>query len=171
MLTRVYLDACCFIEMLKEERKIPLDHPEDADITRRLLQASRDGKIEVWTSMMTVAEVLSIDRTQSPDDGLKNRIDRLLLSGRDGVKVHGMSPFVAIRARDLYWNEGLKEKAADRIHIATALDLGCDEILSVDGRLKKKFNRSIIGQCALRGVKDTRNLPGEYRQTSIFDQR
>lgn len=169
MLTRVYLDACCFIEMIKEERGLPLDHREDADITRRLLQASRDGKIEAWTSMMTVAEVLSIDKGQTPDDALKNRIERLLLSGRDGVKVHGMSPFVAIRARDLYWNEGFKEKAADRIHVATALDLGCDEILSVDGRLKKKFDRSTIGQSALRAVKDTRNLPGEYRQISIFD--
>ncbi|MHA6691583.1 type II toxin-antitoxin system VapC family toxin [Devosia sp. A449] len=168
-MTRVYLDACCFIEMLKEERKLPLDHPEDADMTKRLLNASRDGKIEVWTSMMTVAEVLRVDRMQEPDEALKNRIERLLLSGKDGVQVHGMSPFVAIRARDLYWNEGFSEKAADRIHVATALDLGCDEMLSVDGRLKKKFDRSKIGQCDLRAVRDTRNLPGEYRQNSLFE--
>lgn len=169
MLTRVYLDACCFIEMLKEERRLPLDHPEDADIAKRLLHASRDGKIEVWTSMMTVAEVLSIGETQPPDPALKSRIDRLLLSGRDGVKVHGMSPNVAIKARDLHWKEGFKERAPDRIHVATALDLGCDEILSVDGRLKKKFDRSTVGGSALRAVKETRNLPGEYRQTSIFE--
>jgi hypothetical protein len=169
MPTRIYLDACCFIEMIKSEQGLPLDHPEDADMTKRLLHASRDGKVEAWTSLMTVAEVLGASKLAAPDEALKSRIERLLLSGRDGVLVHGLSPFVAKRARDLYWVDGLKERAADRIHVATALDLRCDEVLSVDGRLRSKFGRSTIENCTLRAVKETRYLPDDYRQDGFFD--
>lgn len=166
--TRVYLDSCCFIEMIKGERGATLDHPDDADMTARLLRASRDGKIECWTSLLAVAEVLKIDKTSPPDEALKDRIERLLLSGRDGVFVHGLAPPLVIRARDLYWQDGLLERAADRVHIATALDLKCDEILSVDDRLAKRFNRSSISGTNIRAVKDTRSLPFDYRQDALF---
>lgn len=162
--TRVYLDSCCLIEMIKGERGLPLDHPEDEDMTKRLVRASRDGKIECWTSMIAVAEVLHVDKATLPDQATKDRIERLLLSGRDGIFTHGISPPLVIRARDLYWTDGLLDRAADRIHIATALDLKCDEILSVDGRLGKRFEKSAIQGTPLRAARDTRSLPDEYRQ-------
>jgi predicted nucleic acid-binding protein len=152
--------------MIKGERGLPLDHADDADMTVRLLRASRDGAIECWTSMMAIAEVLRVGEGP-PDVQVQLRIQNLLLSGRDGVFVHGISPSVVIKARDLYWVDGLKERAADRLHVATALDLGCVEILSVDGRLARKFDRTKIASCALRSARETRNLPDEYRQDSL----
>jgi len=118
--------------------------------------------------MLAVAEVIKVEKDAPPDEALKDRIERLLLSGRDGVLAHGMTPPLVIKARDLYWEDGLLEKAADRLHVATAIDLKCDEILSVDGRLAKRFQKSSISGIAIRPVKDTRNLPEEYRQDGFF---
>lgn len=164
---RVYLDSCCFIEFLKGERGLGLDHPDDEDMIKRLLKASRDGAIECWTSMLSVAEVLGVEKDSDPDLALRHRIESLLLSGRDGVLTEGLSPNVVIGARDLYWNEGFRERAADRIHVATAIDLKCTEILSVDSRLEKRFKRSDVAGCALRAAKDTKSLPDEYRQDGL----
>jgi predicted nucleic acid-binding protein len=165
---RVYLDSCCFIEMLKGDHGLALDHPDDADMVRRLLRASRSQAIECWTSMIAVAEVLGVDKGGTPETALQKRIESLLLSGRDGVFVHGLSPTVVIKARDLVWKEGLRERAADRIHVATAIDLGCTEILSVDDRLAKRFKRTQISNCALRTAKETRSLPDEFKQATLF---
>src|SRR5262245_45943475 len=130
---KIYIDACCIIEALKKQRRLPLTHPlSEVDMIERIMRAGRDGAIELHTSIITVGEVLHLGDKPPPAD-LRPQVERLILSGRDGIIATAPSPLIVLLARDLAVIDGLWERVADRIHVATALTVQALEFLSVDG--------------------------------------
>ncbi len=168
---KIYIDACCIIEALKGRRGLPLDHPaEEVDMIERIMRAAKDGEISLYTSIITVAEVLHLG-TKPPPPELKPYVERLILSGRNGIIAVAPSPLIVLLARDLAVDDGLWERVADRVHVATALNVGATEFLSVDGRLAKRSGRSQIRSCRIISPSTTTVLPDKYRANDLFDQK
>lgn len=167
---KIYIDACCIIEVLKKRRGLPLSHP-DSEIAwiERVMYAAREGDLELHTSIITVGEVLHLGEKPPPAD-LKPYVERLLLSGRDGIRATAPTPPIILLARDMAVEDGLWDGVADRIHVATALTVKAEEILSVDGRLAKRLKKSDVRGCRIVSPSETTLLPDRYRQHDIFDQ-
>ncbi len=65
---RIYLDACCFIDMAKQAvGRLPGERDADVWYVRKLLEARRDGEIDIYTSVLSIAECTHADGNMSPD--------------------------------------------------------------------------------------------------------
>jgi predicted nucleic acid-binding protein len=165
---RGYIDSCCIIEAVKGQRGLPLDHPlAEVDMVQRLMRAANDAFIELFTSTITVAEVVHLGDKPPPPD-LKPYIERLILSGRNGITAIAPSPPIVLLARDLATDEDWWGGAADRLHIATAMSHGIDEFISVDGRLSKLAAKSKVRGLRVIMPSATTLLPDEYRADDLF---
>ena len=165
---KIYIDACCIIEALKGRRGLPLDHPPaEVDMIERIMRAANDGEVSLYTSMITIAEVIHLG-TKPPPPELKTYVERLILSGRNGIIAVAPSPPIVLLARDLAVDDGLWEGVADRIHVATALHVGAAEFLSVDGRLAKRIKRSQVRSCRIISPSETTELPDKYKANDLF---
>jgi predicted nucleic acid-binding protein len=168
MAARIYLEACPIIDMAEYEAKPSKDRELDVWLCKQALAAARDGKIQVYTSMLSVAECTTIaPDLPSPPAETKRFLDMLLLSGKSGITIVQMRQIIAVRARDLRWAAEVNLKGADAIHVATALEMKCDEFWTRDGRIWK--NRVEIGQLGLKVVKPTETsaLPESYRNPEL----
>lgn len=135
---KVYIDACCFIEMAAHKVGTHKQEPED-DIAflQQIMTGSFSGEIEVLTSVLSIAEC-QCAYTQNRDgriltDQIKQLFRDILTSGQFVTLVQD-SILVAERARNLYWVHQLTFSGADAIHIASALEMSCDEYLTFDGK-------------------------------------
>ncbi|MGH6846211.1 MAG: type II toxin-antitoxin system VapC family toxin [Methylocella sp.] len=169
-----YLDACCFIDMVKTKvgKILTKDKETDVWFLKRLLEANRDGEVEIYTSTLTIAECThGGDGDISPT--VKSELNRLLMSGQY-VRLVQMTPFIAVDARDLRWNHGITLRGADSIHVSSALALKCEEFLSANGRLARIDQHS--ARLAKLGIqvpagRDTLCLPEKYRQLGLDDRK
>lgn len=170
-LRRIYVDSCCFIDLVKSEGGSVLSEDKKHDVwfLRRLFEAHRDGEVYVCTSVLSIAECRHVG-DDDLTEAVKSRFNRFLTSGQY-VRLVGLTPFTAQDARDLQWVHGIKGiRGADSIHIATALDMKCEEFLSANGKLKRVGAHS--GPLARLGLyvkqpKDTACLPAKYRQMEL----
>ena len=83
--------------------------------------------------------------------------------------------FIAEKARDLRWKHDIRLKGADAIHVATALDQGCAEFLTTDGRIRREQNKLQMAIQPLRELgltvttgSGTSLLPEKYRSDDLF---
>lgn len=167
--SRVYMDACCIIEAAKGRFGKALTHGADeADYASRIIRAGRDGVLDVFTSTLSVAECLHVGE-KPPGLDVKDFFEALLLSGRDGIIPIEPSPFVVQRARDLALELGIWDRSIDRVHLASALEIGAQEFLSVDGRLAKRINATEVNGCRILPARETQALPEGYRTGDLFD--
>src|SRR5882724_11392877 len=125
----VYIDSCCFIDMVKTKvgKKLATDRENDVWHLKRLLEASRDGEVRVYTSTLTIAEC-SHDGEGRISQTVKNEFSQLLMSGQYAMLVQ-LTPFIAQTARDLRWTHGLTLKPPDSVHVASAMEMKCEEFL------------------------------------------
>jgi hypothetical protein len=83
-----------------------------------------------------------------------------------------MTPFIAQDARDMRWVHGIALKGADSIHVASALDRKCEEMLSSNGKLERLSTHSgALSRFGLyvKAARDTACLPAKYRQLDLED--
>lgn len=162
---RIYLDACCFIDLAKHELgKCPHERLNELFFLQQFMKAADDEAVHLFTSTLSLAECRHAGKDCPVD--VRHLFDSILLSGRL-VTLIECSPFIAVRARDLVVENGLTNiKGADSIHIASALEVDCKEFLTTDnkGPLKNHKLLSKLGISVVRAEK-TRYLPGKYRQT------
>jgi predicted nucleic acid-binding protein len=176
---KVYLDACCFIDLAKQAKGVALtpERDEQAWFASRILEAAKDGKVKVFTSGFTLVECVGVRESDDQktdllcDDEVKRIFSSILASGRSGVIPVQPDYFITEAARDLYWKHKVTCRPADRLHLATAISIGCSEFMTLDGRIgvthrklaKRHFNLSVISP------KETVLLPNEYRQLRLTD--
>jgi hypothetical protein len=132
---RVYIDSCYYIDVAKGRLSRTLDQGRDLHIpfVEKLLLAALNDDIEVWASTFIIAECLAVEKGDMdvPAD-VRDTFSRLLASGNP-VKIQAVDVFIAERARDLRWRDQIKcGGGADSIHVATALELGCEEFISTN---------------------------------------
>lgn len=175
---RIYADACCFIEMVKLERGVPI--PAENSVTReadrwffrRLCDASRDGAISLVTSMLSIAECVHINEEPTPADETRALILDFLSSG-SVVSLVEADIFVMERARDLRWKDDVRLGGADSIHMATALLDGCAEFLTLEKKIEKSKVATSMPKLQKLGLSvvrpsQTNCLPNEYRTDDLF---
>lgn len=170
---RVYLDACCFIELGKGKfGKGLLDGGKHLWYLEALLRASKAGKVQVFTSLISVSECISVgDDPVSAD--VQQLFAGLLTSGKGGVRLVQPDLWVVERARDLRWKHGINLRSPDNVHVASAIEAGCAEMLTLDGLNGKA--KSILGAAqilhplGLRVLVPSATLliPDEFKQETL----
>src|SRR5688500_9797572 len=129
-LSRIYMDANAIIDTLKADLflkapKIPGAKPHEQpyfvdnfpkkklhlEYCAKLIKAARNGKIDLLTSTLTLAEVWHIG-TKPPSEEDKRIIESTLTSGVV-FKLVPDSYFIGRRARDLAWINGIVLTGAD----------------------------------------------------------
>lgn len=169
---KIYVDTCCFVNLVKSEigTRLSNDEERDAWFLKNLLQANRDGEVDVLTSTVTIAECQHAGE-EKLSEKVKSQFSSLLTSGQY-VKLVQCTPFIAIAARDLRWQHKIHLRGADAIHLASALEMECQEILTANGRfgrIQKHANSLSALGIVPRQCRDTQLLPDKYRQMSLDD--
>ena len=91
----------------------------------------------------------------------------VLSSGKSGVSLVQPTMGIMLRARELRWNSGITLGGMDAIHVASAIQMKCEEILTTD---KKMFaNAAKLKDFGLRvcQASDTARLPASYTQYEL----
>lgn len=171
---RVYVDSCCFIDMVKIKigKVLSTERERDVWFLKRLLEANRDKEVEIYTSTLTIAECCHVGDADI-SEAVKGAFSQLLTSGQY-VRLVQTTPFIAEDARDLRWKHGIALRGADAIHVASALDRRCEELLTTNGRLSRlSGHETRLGQLGLvaRAGRDTSCLPEKYRQLEFDDEK
>lgn len=167
---KTYIETCPFIDMAKKEvGTLPSDREDDVWFCKQLLKAHRAGEVHLYTSSLTIAECQHADHIF--DERVQTLFKKILTSGQYIFLVQD-SILVAERARDMRWKHGLSFKGADAIHLASALEVGCTEFVSADGRYFAEPRKSdIFNKLGIRVIKahESINLPEHYKQTSFYE--
>jgi hypothetical protein len=169
-MSRIYIEACPLIDMAEyETTNVKDERANDVWFCKQALAAARAGKISLFTSMLSVAECTTIkDGLPSPLDDVRIFYDMLLTSGKSGMAIVSLRQAIAVRARSLRWLSGINLKGADTVHVATAIEMKCDELWTRDGRIWKAREKiKQFGVTVLR-PHETKILPDEYRQTQLI---
>lgn len=171
---RVYIDSCYYIDVVRGKHAVPMDSGRALHIpfVEKLLLASTKGEIEVWASSLVIAECLSVEKSKAhiPKEVQQSFIS--LLKSGSAVKIAAADVFIAERARDLRW-EGINcGGGSDQIHVATALELGCEEFITTNRR-RGPLNAdtpALLAQWGLRVIEapQTSVLPPGY-STPLLD--
>jgi hypothetical protein len=162
---KVYLESSCFIEIAKHT--VGTDdqsREQDVWILKRLLMACKNQHIEIYTSMLSVAECQSAKPIL--DDRVKGIFKALLTSGQYVMLVQD-TILIAERARNLRWVHDINCAGPDALHIGSAMEMECEELLSFDrGILKIAPELEKLG-LNVRIPRDTLVLPARYRQEKL----
>lgn len=171
---RIFFDSLCFVELALDAKgsKKLIENGKYIWPLRALLRASRDKQLEVFCSILSIAECIHADGKH--DEEVRRLFRGMLTSGRSGVVPWQADIFVLERARDLRWKDGINLKPMDSIHIASALEAGCDEFITWDGvglRKRQSIMKATdklkkLGLSVIAPDK-TRSIPDEYRQQRI----
>jgi predicted nucleic acid-binding protein len=171
---KIYIDTCCFIEVIKH--KFGIEHQSNIaveDIENemwhlgKVLEASKNGDIDVITSTLTIAECTKARESSEQSEEVR-RLIKSILTSRTVLKLADTTPNIGERARDLHWTDGLNLKGADAVHVATALNTGCTEFFTFDFRRKTspfafKKELHLLG-LHIKFPSETTLLPSDYRQ-------
>jgi predicted nucleic acid-binding protein len=155
--------------MVKESvgKTLARDRVNDVWYLKQITQACRDGELDVYTSVLSIAECTHTEQDISPK--VKTTFESLLMSGQY-VKLVQLTPFIATDARDLRWVRNIALRGADSIHVASALDRKCDEFITTDGQLQKiGAVASVLLQLGMRIIRahQTQCLPAKYLQLGL----
>jgi len=156
---RVYLDSCYYIDVAKGEHGISDPNIQaHLPFVQALFLAAQNGDIEIWASTFVITECLSVDKTvttMNVPQNVQETFLRLLKAG-DPVKLQAVDVFIAERARDLRWTHEINcGGGADAIHVATAIELGCEEFISTNkkrGPLNQTAATKLSAQFRLRVI-------------------
>jgi hypothetical protein len=168
---KIYVESCCFIDLAKTRYGTALkeaDREKQIWFAERILRAGRAGDLQVYTSAMTSIECIHINRQYSPEI---QQIFKGLLSGASGVIIVQPDPFIIDRARELRWVYNIELKPMDSLHVASALEVGCVELITTDNLILNRLKATEIKAKNLRLratlAADTAYLDEKYRQGSL----
>ena len=173
---RVYFDANILIDLAKRRMKMH-DPARENDLWffSQMLKASELGEMRLYTSALTIAECVHAGNVGGlPDLATQDFFTGVLLSGTMVTLVQ-CSVFVAEYARDLRWKHGLTLKPMDSLHVSSALDAECTEMLSWDTDVAKPARAAQIAtlktlNLAVIAPHQTVALPSHYTQGSLTQQ-
>jgi len=156
---KIYIESCPLIDLGKFKAKIPLQSDREKNVwyVRKMLEAARAGELEIFTSIITVSECTHVGQDAPiPNKDVQTFYDGLLTSGTSGIKLIQLTQTISNMSRDLRWKDGIRLSGFDSIHLATAIWMGCSELITTDGKLAKARipNRNI----SLIQAKDTKVL-------------
>jgi len=129
---RIYACSGVFISHLKGTE------PESHACTD-ILEAAREGSIELHTSWVTITEVIALDRARlrrTPDH------QRIVTELMDSAYIvySAVDQIVAEKSRTISWD--FQIKTHDALHLATAIVRKCEVVYTIDGPLTSRSGQS-----------------------------
>ncbi len=139
-----YWDSTCFIAWFSKEE-------DRVDDCQSVIQAALDGKVQIVTSALTLAEVVQRPTDHPLPSGLEETINGFFEN--EFVIVRNVDRYIGAFARHLLWSyQHLKYK--DAIHVATAIqtpDLHCLDSFDDDMlKLNDKLGSPVLRICTPR---------------------
>lgn len=172
---RVYLDSCCFIDAVKHDAGIlPKERENDVWFIKKIFEAHRAGILIAHTSLVAVGECLAIEKGQvDVPEIAKDRFKSLLTSGQY-VQLLSPTPETARWIQRFRWDHNLVLGAVDAIHFACAIERGCTEFITMDGRIKSTKVAAAIPSLNSLGLRvivapKTAFLPSSFTQGKLDD--
>lgn len=167
---RIYMDSCCLIEVAKgsDPANPEGDRAQDVWATQKLLEAAESGEVDVFMSTLAIVECRhSGDASQVAEE--TKRLFRSVLESGEIITLVEPEYFLVQRGRDLAWEHGINLGAIDAVHVASALEIDCDEFLTYEFRTKLQRAKEKIEALKLSVVRpsQTAHLPEHYRQESL----
>ncbi len=166
--SRVYVEAGPLIDLVKVRVGVPPQTGAEKGVwyLERILEAARADELELFTSTLSIAECTHVSDPAKLEKA-KPFFVGLLASGKSGIRLIQTTLSVVERARDLRWFNAVSLSGADSIHVASALHLRCDELLTGDGKILDRA--SAIEPMGLRVCppSETHLLPAKYLQDSL----
>jgi predicted nucleic acid-binding protein len=165
----IYMDACPFIDMAKIHigKVLTPGRATDVWFCKRMLEAGRDGKIDIYTSYMTRLECTHADGCK--DDKVRSLFQGLLTSGKAGVLLVQNTQTIQEKAEQLQWDNGLNLRAMDAIHIASAIQMKCTEFITTDEDLLKQADKFKNHGLRIITASHTKALSTEYLQSEMTE--
>jgi predicted nucleic acid-binding protein len=179
-LPSVYLDSCCFIDVVKHKFGKQLAETTEKHLLRlkevwmykKMLQAAIDRKLRVFTSALTTVECTSVEGDASRE--VQEAFGKLFAAAN---LITPVQPTHAVRelATALKWRHGINLAPMDSMQVASALVAKAKEFITTDGvdNLKAKTilgNAHLIEPLGLRVTlaSGSRELPSDYRMEELF---
>jgi predicted nucleic acid-binding protein len=131
-----YWDSDCFLGWLLAEK-------DKEQPCREVLTAAEDGKVQIVTSALTIAEVLALRGRQKIPASDRAKVEAFFRN--DYIVIRNITRRISEAARTYVWDFGVKPK--DALHVATAIDAGLTLLNTFDRPLMGKSGR--IGNPAL----------------------
>lgn len=173
----VYMDTCCFIDLAKTALSVYTSPKREPHIfyCRKFLDAARAKDVVIYTSTATVVECVHIRDESKPDkpiveeEAARALFRGMLMSGKSGVMPVMPSPRITGAARDLQWIHEISCKPMDRLHLATAIEMGCTHFFTSDGRFGVDNVKKLAGLGLTVSMADSvvGLLPNQYRQFEL----
>jgi predicted nucleic acid-binding protein len=134
-----YFDACVFIDLIEHPA-----HEEPAKTIAAIIADAEDGRFEIITSTVTIAEVWHVKAEvdqKAPDEKVELLISRLWNPASSPIQLIDFHEIVAREAAALL-RHGIKNgwkgtKGVDGIHLATAKREGADELFTTDPKMPR----------------------------------
>jgi hypothetical protein len=120
----------------------------------------------------TIAECTHLRESSQPVPTVETQrfFSELLTSGRSGVSLVQPSRGILDRARDLRWRHGLTFGPIDSIHVATAIQMQCVELLTRDDKIYQARAKLAVMKLDVLYPSDTAQLPDRFRQENFDEQ-
>lgn len=167
---KIYLDAAPLIDLAKVRvgMRPSLDDQRQNNVwyLNRFLEAAMDGQVELFTSILTVAECTNVGEPEKLEDA-KRVYMGLLGSGKAGIRLVQPTLAIAEKARELYWSTPVHLKGADGLHVASALRMGCREFFTCDGKILRSAGTLDTMGLTVCQPSDSLLLPHDYQQTEL----
>ena len=165
---KIYVDSGPLIDLVKQKVGASPRKEREKDVLYldRLIQAAQEDEIQMFTSVITIAECTHLE-DQKKLEAAKPFFLGLLASGKAGFRLVQPTLVIAERARDLRWLHKASLSGVDSLHVASALQMGCDEILTGDGKILK--HAKILAGLKLRVCRpsETSLLPPKFLQGKL----
>lgn len=166
---RLYVDSNAIIDLVKFKVGVGIQpkREQDAWHLQRMLDAARGGKVQVFTSAISIAECTQVE-DQNKLEQAKPFFLGLLASGRGGFTLVQPTMTLMEKARDLRWMHAISLKGLDAIHAATAVQFRCEELWTRDGKFAKYSSEFAAMGMKVCAPRETDCLPNEYRQGDLM---
>lgn len=126
---RRYWDSDIFFTWLKKEKN-------KYDKCRGIMKEFEKGELEIFTSALTIAEVLYLKGREKIDKEKSKKIVEFFKN--ESIVIVNLDRYIAGMARDFVWNYKVAPK--DAIHVASAVKSKIPVLDTFDGELIKLSN-------------------------------
>jgi len=124
---RIYWDSDAFLGWFQNE-------PGKVDLCNGTLKRAEDGEMVIFTSALTIAEVLWLRGAPKLTEEKATLVRKFFR--RSYFRIRNVTRMNAESAQELVWSHGVRPK--DAIHIATAFEAGATILETFDEDLIKK---------------------------------
>lgn len=141
---------------------------------KKLIEASKNKEIQIYTSYLTMNECLFIKDEKDQliiNDEVKRLFNSIIISGISGIIPILPERRILHDARNLRWEYEINLDPYDSLHIASALKMKCKEFITTDSKSMDRGDNFIkLENLGLKIIEspDTKLLPPEYKQVNAI---